>query len=163
MLWWWFSGSGRHQCCSWTLEKLSFLLKWCPIHIHPPLGPCLSKDILDKNSILLLSFWGRGSYNLLLRTYIFRAWQACTGLKETLSPVMHWCSCAIGGGVFPAPYLIPWLPSTNIFCLLGKQFLGFQSPLTSFHFICCFVLLQLSGDWCELSQQRLPYFWFSVA
>lgn len=32
---------------------------------------------------------------------------------------------------FPAPYLTLWLPTTNILCLLGKQFPGFQSPLTS--------------------------------
>lgn len=69
------------------------------------LGPRLSRDILDKNSNLLLSSWGSGSYNL--RTYIFRAWQACTMLKETLPLMMHWCSYVIGGGVFSSPISYP--------------------------------------------------------
>lgn len=154
MLWWWcgFLGLVDISAAAGHWKSCHFLSSGVPSMFiqHCLLAPRLSKDILNKNSNLLLSSWGSGSYHLLLRTCIFRGWQACTELKEALPLMMHWCSRAIGGGVLSSPISYPVTSTTNILCLPGKQFLGFQSP-SCFHFICCFVLLQLSGDWCELS------------
>lgn len=73
--------------------------------------------------------------------------------------MIRWCAVFVS-----APYHNLWLPTTNtlhpVFMRQQQQHLpGFQSPLTFwFCFICCFVLLRLSRDWCQLFTAKATFF-----
>lgn len=72
---------------------------------------------------------------------------------------MNWCSCVTGGGVFPSPISYPATSHHKHPLFTGQTAPRVPKPIDFLSsFFSCFVLLQLSGGFCESSQQRLPCF-----
>lgn len=72
---------------------------------------------------------------------------------------MNWCSCVTGGGVFPSPISYPATSHHKHPLFTGQTAPRIPKPIDFLSsFFSCFVLLQLSGGFCESSQQRLPCF-----